>query len=177
MKVYTKTGDKQTTGVIGDRISKSSLRIDCYGTTDEALAHIGLAFYYLKDEVIIEQVTHIMKLFFLIGQDLANPKQTIPYAITNEDALKIEEYIDYIEEENEPLTSFIYPAGHPASCEANIARTIIRRAERKIVTLSLKEDINKNILPLVNRLSDYFYVLSRYLNKENNYQEMKMEFK
>ncbi|MDF9866810.1 cob(I)alamin adenosyltransferase [Bacilli bacterium PM5-3] len=176
MKVYTKTGDKQTTGVIGGRISKSSLRIDCYGTTDEALSHIGLVYYYLKNDAIKKQVEDVMKLFFLIGQDLANPNQTIPFAIKEEDITKMEEYIDFVEEMNDPLNTFILPAGHPASCSANIARTIIRRAERKIVTLSLEEDINQNILPLINRLSDYLFVLSRYLNKENNYQEMPMEF-
>jgi len=174
MKVYTKTGDKQTTGVIGGRISKSSLRIDCYGTTDEALAHIGLAYYYLKDETIKKQVEDVMRLFFYIGQDLANPEQKIPFAVKEEDIARIEGYIDYVEELNDPLDSFILPAGHPASCEANISRTIIRRAERKIVTLSLEEDINLFILSLINRLSDYLFVLSRYLNKENHYQEMKM---
>ena len=176
MKVYTKTGDKQTTGVIGGRISKSSLRIDCYGTTDEALAHVGLAYYYLKDETIKQQVEAIMRLFFLIGQDLANPEQKIPFAIKEEDALKIEGYIDYIDAMNTPLTSFILPDGHPASCEANIARAIVRRSERMIVRLSLEEDINPFILPLINRLSDYFFVLARYLNKENNYPEKEMKF-
>ena len=176
MKVYTKTGDKKTTGVIGGRISKSSLRIDCYGTTDEALAHIGLAYYYIEDQKIQAQVKEIMKFFFYMGQDLANPEQKKPFTIKEEDATLIEEYIDYLDSLNDPLDSFILPAGHPASCEANIARTIIRQAERKIVSLSLEEDINQAILPLINRLSDYFFVLSRYLNKKYKYQEMKMEF-
>lgn len=175
-KVYTKTGDKQTTGLITGRTSKASLRIDSYGTTDEALSHIGLAYYYITDEVVKEQVEEIMRLFFLVGQDLANPEQFIPYAITAKDSVKIEGYIDYIDAGNEPLKTFIYPSGHPSSCQANMARTIIRRAERKIVELSIEEEINPHILPLVNRLSDYFFVLSRYLNKEYDYPEKEMVF-
>lgn len=176
MKVYTKTGDKQTTGLITGRTSKASMRIDSYGTTDEALSHIGLAYYYIEDTIVKNQLEEVMRLFFLIGQDLANPEQFIPYAITQEDALKIESFIDFVDEKNEPLTSFIYPSGHPSSCHANIARTIIRRAERKIVELSLEESINPYILPLVNRLSDYFFVLSRYLNKVYDYPEKEMVF-
>ena len=176
MKVYTKTGDKQQTGVIGGRVAKSSLRIDTYGTTDEALAHIGLVYYYIKDDIIKDQLKQIMRLFFYIGQDLANPHQAIEYVIKEEDCIVVEQFIDYVDALNDPLDKFVLPAGHPSSCHSNIARTIIRSAERKIVTLSLDESINNCILPLINRLSDYFFVLSRYLNKENNYQELEMIF-
>ena len=176
MKVYTKAGDNKMTDVIGDRVDKSSLRIASYGITDEALAHIGLVYYYLNDEIIKQQIEYIMRLFFLVGQDLANSQQKITYAITEADTKKIEDYIDYLDTQNEPLTSFILPAGHVSSCEANITRTIIRRAERAIVALSYSEKINLAILPLINRLSDYFFVLTRYLNKKNNYVEQKMEF-
>lgn len=177
MKVYTKTGDKETTALIGgSRVSKASTRIDCYGTTDEALAQIGLVFYYLEEEVLINQVKDVMRLFFYIGQDLANPDQSIPYATTSDDVLRIEGYIDFIDERNDKLTTFILPAGYPASCHANIARTIVRRAERLVVNLNKSEEINPVLLPLMNRLSDYLYVLSRYLNKINNYQELMMNF-
>lgn len=177
MKVYTKAGDKETTGLIGgSRISKASARIDCYGTTDEALSHIGLVYYYLEDEIIMKQVKDVMGLFFYIGQDLANPDKTIPFAIKKEDVSRIEEYIDYIDAMNDEITKFILPAGHPASCHANIARTIVRRAERLVVNLNKTEAINPELLPLMNRLSDYLYVLSRYLNKINNYKEIGMDF-
>ncbi len=176
MKVYTKTGDKKTTGVIGGRVSKSSKRIECYGTTDEALSYIGNVYYYLEDNVIKDQVKKTMELIFFLASDIANVKEDPQYFIKESDAQLIETYIDYVEALNDPQDSFILPAGHPSACLANTTRTILRRAERRIVTFSLEEEINPHILPLINRLSDYYYVLFRYLNKVNKFEEIKMDF-
>lgn len=177
MKVYTKTGDKRTTGLIGARTSKASKRIESYGVCDEALAYMGSVYYYLNDETIKTQVKKSMELIFFLSSDIANVKEEKKYFIDQEDAKLIETYIDYIEELNDPQDSFVLTAAVPSASAANIARTILRRAERRIVDLSLEEEINEAILPLINRLSDYYYVLFRYLNKINNYPEMKMEFK
>ncbi|MEG0284178.1 MAG: cob(I)yrinic acid a,c-diamide adenosyltransferase [Erysipelotrichales bacterium] len=178
LKVYTGTGDKKTTGLIIGRIEKSSLRIDCYGTTDEALSYVGQVYNYVENEQIQKQLEDIMSLFFLIGQDLANPKPTerIPWVISEEDISRIEGYIDFIDGQNTPLSSFILPVGVPGANFSNTARTIVRRAERKIVLLSEHDEINLNILPLINRLSDYFFVLSRFLNKEAGCAEREMIF-
>ncbi|WP_423362972.1 cob(I)yrinic acid a,c-diamide adenosyltransferase [Mycoplasma sp. P36-A1] len=180
MSVYTKTGDKKTTGVIGGRISKGSERLESYGTTDEASAHIGKLYGLIKEEELIKQLEDIMTLFFYIGSDLANPTETIPFSITEEDATRIESYIDGLEKQLEPLKTFTYPTGSQRSCEAGVIRTITRRSERRIVTLveNLNEDekFNSNILPLINRMSDYFYVLSRYLNKLDNVVDHPMIF-
>lgn len=176
MKVYTKTGDKKTTGVIGGRVSKSSNRIECYGTTDEALSYMGHVYYYIEDGIVKEQVKKTMELIFFLASDIANITDDKPYYIVEKDASLIEEYIDYLEDLNNPQDSFILPAGCPAAALANTTRTILRRAERRIVAFSLEEEINPHILPLINRLSDYYYVLFRYLNKVNNYDEMKMDF-
>lgn len=176
MKIYTKTGDNKTTGVIGGRVSKSSKRIESYGTCDEALAYIGNTYYYLEDEIIKNQVKKTMELIFFLSSDIANVNKDREYFINEQDTALVESYIDYLEMLNDPQDSFILPAAHPSASAANIARTVLRRAERRIVDFSLEEEINSNILPLINRLSDYYYVLFRYLNKINNYQEMKMDF-
>lgn len=166
MRPYTRTGDKQTTALIGHkRKNKSSLRVDCYGTCDEALAFIGLSYNYIDNDEIKAELEKIMQLIFKMNRDLANPDQVIPYEITAEHAQLIETYIDRMDDQLEPLTDFLLPINSLAASYVNVVRTIIRRAERKIVGLSEVEEINNNVLPFINRLSDYFFVLERYLNK------------
>lgn len=166
MRPYTRTGDQQTTALIGTkRRSKASLRVECYGTCDEALAFIGVAYNYIDNESIKTELEEIMRLMYEMNKDLANPDQVIPYAITKEHAQLIESYIDRMDDQLEPLKSFLLPINTIPASYVNVVRTIIRKAERKIVGLSELEEINENILPFINRLSDYFFVLERYLNK------------
>ncbi|MDR3214776.1 MAG: cob(I)yrinic acid a,c-diamide adenosyltransferase [Bacilli bacterium] len=175
MKVYTKTGDNKQTSVIGQRIDKDSLRINCYGTTDEALSYIGLIASNNEDELVAKQLDYVIKLFFNIGQDLATIDST-KQVIRENDVQIIENYIDELSSNLEPLTNFIGPQGHDLACYANIVRTIIRRSERLIIALSKEEVINNILLPLINRLSDYFFTLFRYYNKSYQYQEQVIIF-
>ncbi|MDR1782403.1 MAG: cob(I)yrinic acid a,c-diamide adenosyltransferase [Bacilli bacterium] len=175
MKVYTKTGDNKQTSIIGQRIDKDSLRIECYGTTDEALSYIGLIATKNDELLIKEQLEYIIKLFFNIGNDLASINKD-NYKINNEDVIKIESFIDLLSKDIPELTSFIGPQGCDLSCYCNITRTIIRRSERLIVALSKQEDINEIILKLINRLSDYFFTLMRYFNNKYNFKEHMITF-
>lgn len=180
MSVYTKTGDKKTTGVIGGRIFKGSERLESYGTTDEALTNIGSLYGLITEEEIKTQLENIMSLFFYMGSDLANPTETIPFSIKAEDATTIEGYIDGMDSQLEQLQHFTFPTGSARSTKANEIRTIVRRAERRVVMLAENlpegEKFNDNVLPLINRMSDYFYVLSRYLNKLDGVEDHIMEF-
>jgi len=182
MSVYTRTGDKLTTGLITGRANKGSIRIDSYGTSDEALSYIGSLYSEMDDEKIKSQLETIMTLFFNMGADLANPYPTdaIPFFIIKSNTETIEKYIDEMEKQIPPLTSFIYPIGSPLACKANEIRALVRRCERKIVlldsTIDNDEKFNKNILPLINRLSDYFFILYRYLNHVAKVEEKVVVF-
>lgn len=177
MHTYTKTGDKKTTALIGNvRREKSDQRVVCYGACDEALASLGLAYNYIESEEIKQELKEIMMTFFYLNQDLANPEQAIPFAITNDHVEKIEKAIDRMEAIIEPLRKFIYPIACLSASYMNVTRTITRRAERQIVLLSTMEEINPFILPLINRLSDYFFVLGRYLNHLENFEDIEVIF-
>jgi cob(I)alamin adenosyltransferase len=179
MPVYTKTGDKLTTSVIGARTNKASYRIDSYGTSDEALAYIGSLYSQLDDKYshIKVELEFVMKLMFNMGADLANPfpKENMPFMIKEQDSITIENYIDEMEKQLPDLKSFVYPIGCESACKANEIRALIRRTERKIAllkeNLNNDEEFNNDILALINRLSDYFFVLYRYFNMKENVAE------
>lgn len=173
MKIYTKTGDNKETSIIGQRINKGSLRIESYGITDEALAYIGLIAAQNKDQMLKEQLDDIIILFFKIGNDLASIEPA-NYLISAADSSRIEDYIDVLSASLPELTSFIGPQGTDLACYCNIARAIIRRSERAIIRLSAEEAINEEILKLINRLSDYFFILMRYNNARSGYTELKI---
>lgn len=163
MKVYTRKGDKGFSSLIGDTRRKDDLRFNAYGTTDEALSYVGLLYEKIDDILIKEQLEFIMNLLFMIGSDLANVKN-IEYYVKEKYCVIIEGYIDLLDLSLRPLETFILPIGCLAFNYTNLARTCLRRAERIIVTLNNDEAINENIIPLVNRLSDYFFTLGRYIN-------------
>jgi cob(I)alamin adenosyltransferase len=171
MKIYTKTGDGGETGLFGgERVSKSSLRIKAYGTIDELNSFTGIAAIETADAEITELLNTIQNQLFTVGSDLAAPdteknrKKGIP-RVPEEFYLKAEQAIDYFESKLEPLKNFILPGGSRGAAYLHICRTVARRAEREVVELNKTENTGDNIIIYLNRLSDLFFVLSRYENK------------
>ena len=178
MKIYTKTGDKGETGLFGGaRISKSSPRIEAYGTVDELNSHIGLAITEVQDKTVKSLLNKIQNQLFMVGSDLSTPdsaevqKKNV-LRIPAEYYEEIERSIDYFEEKLDELKNFIIPGGAKSAALLHICRTIARRAERKVVALNSLEQINGNIVIFLNRLSDLFFVLSRYENKVSNHPDV-----
>lgn len=177
MKIYTKGGDKGKTSLVGGtRVSKYSLRIESYGTIDELNSHIGLIRDTVEDSYIKEQIVEIQDRLFTIGSNLASePRNKTPLPpIHLKDITYLEEKIDEMDSELEPLRKFVLPGGHLTVTYCHICRTICRRAERLIVGLLSEEGIivDENIIPYINRLSDYLFVLSRLMAKRLNAEEI-----
>ncbi len=171
MKIYTKTGDVGTTSLVGGkRVSKASHRLEAYGTVDELNSHIGLlAAMSIDDEQIVEFLYAIQNRLFNLGAYLAtdntdNPEMQ-PAGITAEEIALIENEIDRLDQLLPPLHSFILPGGCLQAGQTNVVRTVCRRAERRLVALM---EAGVAVHPLasayLNRLSDYFFTLARYLN-------------
>jgi len=175
-KIYTKTGDKGLTGLIGGkRVWKDSLRIESYGTVDELNSSIGLAVSFLKDLMVqwdkseLENLlTKIQNELFDIGSQLANNdekiKSTLPQ-ITSRHVQDLEKIMDKLEGILPPLKQFILPGGHVLSALLHQARSVCRRAERKCVELWRKETIDEKIVIYLNRLSDTLFLLARWANQ------------
>lgn len=175
MKVYTKTGDKGQTSLIGGvRVAKNHSRIEAYGTLDELNSFIGLVRDYTKDVSQNTLLYKVQNTLFVIGSNLASvpeAKMEIPN-LQDQEITELEEAIDQMEEQLEPLKNFILPGGHPAVSHAHVARCVCRRAERLCVAVNDHEEIDHSIIPYLNRLSDYLFVLGRFLAKENEAQEV-----
>ncbi len=170
MKVYTKKGDKGTTQLIGGtRVPKNSLRIEAYGTIDELNSFIGLIRDQAISSVYVEQLLEIQDRLFTLGsllaQDPKKQKMKLP-ELMEEDILNLEQWIDAMEEELEPMKSFVLPGGHTTVSYTHIARCVCRRGERVITELSEIDEVSAVILAYVNRLSDYLFVLSRKLTHD-----------
>ena len=168
MKVYTKTGDKGTTSLIGGtRVPKDDARLNAYGTVDELNSFIGLLVSFLDDKRVCDFLANIQNILFDIGGILAtDTEKTQPYtSITEDDIKQIESEIDFLGEELPALKSFVIPGGTKAAAMSHVCRTVARRTERKIYTMKEKYFVDENVLIYVNRLSDYFFVLARFLNK------------
>jgi cob(I)alamin adenosyltransferase len=170
MKIYTKKGDKGTTGLIGGtRVPKSSLRIEAYGTVDELNSYIG----FLRDQAIEnnykEQLIEIQDRLFTIGSSLASDPEKSNMKIPdlhNEDVLLLERWMDEMDEQLPAMTHFILPGGHSAVSISHIARCVCRRAERIIVDLEQHEFVAELVMQYMNRLSDYLFVLGRKIGKD-----------
>ncbi len=178
-KIYTKTGDKGTTGLAsGDRVAKHNIRIASYGTVDETNAALGLAIIALepseeKYDDLKAMILRIQNDLFDLGADLATPEipgapepKYPPLRITAEQVTRLENEIDELNEELEPLRSFVLPGGTALAAYLHLARTVSRRAERLMVELSETENeiVSIEALQYINRLSDLLFVMSRYVN-------------
>ncbi len=177
MKVYTGTGDGGRTSLFsGERIAKNNIRIEAYGPVDELNSLVGGISSTFPDvdakEKIQSQLVQIQSDLFILGAWLATTPEstTISHLTpwTEEYSKRLESQIDDLQEELDELRSFILPGGHPAAAWAHVARTVCRRAERRIVTLGgeevFEEETFTNVEKYINRLSDYFFVLARYCN-------------
>ncbi len=171
-KIYTKTGDDGTTALgTGERRPKNDLRIDAYGTVDVTNAVVGLVRLHVNaDTKTVDDVLgRIQNDLFDLGADLATPEtdQDLgyePLRISEAQVSAIETAIDGLNADLSPLRSFVLPGGSKASAYLHLARTVSRRAERLMVELAAVEKINPAAVRYMNRLSDYFFVASRYLN-------------
>ncbi len=167
VKLYTKTGDKGQTSIIGGRVEKDDIRVEAYGTIDEANSFIGQAMTLLKDQQfadIYQELVKIQHELFDCGGDLAVVKEKYPYKTTIQMVEYLEERIDHYVKEAPELEKFILPGGSAASAVLHIARTVVRRAERCTVTLQKEVEINQNVLIYLNRLSDYLFAIARVIN-------------
>lgn len=170
MKIYTKTGDSGKTSLIGGtRVAKSNERLEAYGTLDELIAWTGLLRDYIVDsklrKSLLEVQDRLMTASSLLASDSPNAYEGLPklYPI---DIKFLEKEIDRMEEGLHPLRSFILPGGHLAVSHCHVARTICRRAERIVIKLSESFDVDALIIRYLNRLSDYFFMLSRRLSAD-----------
>lgn len=174
MKIYTRAGDNGDTGLYGgQRVSKDDLRVDAYGAVDEANAALGVAAAHLTDNELREIVAHLQSDLFVVGADLATPRsrdepngRSIVPRVEEKHTIALEEIIDKCEAELAPLKNFILPGGDPGSAYLHLARTIIRRAERRTVTLVRSDaaDTNPAVIVYLNRLADLVFVLARLAN-------------
>lgn len=185
-KIYTKTGDKGETSLFtGQRVSKNDPYIEALGTVDECNCAIGLAISHLpKDKEfyrIKEQLEIIQHALFDLGAGLATPKTK---AVTekiektrfdSEEIELLEKSIDQMEKELAPLKTFILPGGHSSGAALHLARSICRRAERLVIPIHKNGDVSDQILIYLNRLSDYLFVLSRFVNQLAKNQETKWQ--
>ncbi len=183
MKIYTKTGDKGNTALYGGtKVPKNHLRIEAYGTVDELNAFIGLLISFVTDKEVENQLNIIQNSLFSLGAELATPndkltlengKPRLQSSINNNNVTQLEHWIDAMEAQLEPLQNFILPAGNQAVASAHICRTVCRRAERIVVALNEFETTREICIQYLNRLSDYFFVLARYIAKSENINEIK----
>jgi len=167
MKIYTKTGDKgQTSLLSGNRVSKHHIRLETYGTVDELNSNIGLLRSYDIDEQSKSFLFDIQNHLFAICSHLALDENllqiTLPQ-ITEAHIKEIEIQIDEMEKHLTPLKNFVLPGGHQAVAVCHVCRTICRRAERRCVQLSNESPIDEILIIFINRLSDYLFVLARFL--------------
>ena len=179
MKIYTKTGDDGTTALFGaGRVPKDHLRIEAYGTIDELNSVLGAALALHPQFEAVEQVlsllNRIQNELFVLGGDLAAPEETrypIP-RITPQHIHQLEVEIDALDTEIPVLKSFILPGGHPFAAQLHICRTLARRAERICVALHRVEPLSSPVIEYLNRLSDFFFTVARWVNQKSNTPEI-----
>jgi cob(I)alamin adenosyltransferase len=180
-RIYTRTGDAGDTGLVGGgRVPKDDPRVEAYGTVDEANSALGLLAAHLDGDAA-DAVRAMQRALFAIGAELATPRPLAPGAapgaapglapgaapgpaVGPDDVAALEALIDAWDAELPPLRQFVLPGGSPAAAACHLARAVVRRAERRVVTLARTAPVNPEILRYLNRLSDALFVLARWLN-------------
>ena len=177
-RIYTRTGDDGTTSLFGgERVGKGNPRIDAYGTVDETNSIVGLARAHLQGEPGEEELDPVLsdlqEELFVLGADLATPMDAKPVVerIEEQHVTALEERIDHFDADLPSLKRFILPGGTPVGASLHSARTVCRRAERHIVQASTSTPINEQAIVYLNRLSDLFFVLARWANREAGVRE------
>ena len=170
MKIYTKKGDLGETSLFGGkRVPKNHLRIKAYGSIDELNSFLGIVLAKLQDTRAEEFINKIQKDLFIIGSHLAGSLITIDPL--TERTKEMEKVIDNLDGELPPLKNFILPEGTEKSTYLYFARAVARRAERELIELSLQEEVDSKVRIYLNRLSDFLFVLARYLNFKSGVTE------
>ncbi|MHA2143255.1 MAG: cob(I)yrinic acid a,c-diamide adenosyltransferase [Candidatus Thorarchaeota archaeon] len=175
--IYTRKGDKGETGLLsGERIGKDNPRVEAYGTVDELITVLGIAKSHLdfSSDPVAKYIHYIQQLLFYVAAELAtNPERVDPSdsimglrRASAEDVRQLENIADELTEKLPPLTNFVIPGGIPAAAFLHQARTVCRRAERRIITFSKEQNINPELIRYLNRLSDLLFVMARYVNQE-----------
>lgn len=164
--IYTKTGDKGTTALVGGtRVAKAHVRLDAYGTIDELNSFVGFLACTIDEAEEREMLSYIQHRLFTVGSYLATETEAIPpkaaSIISDDDIKKIEQRMDEIDSKLPKINKFILPGGSESAGRANLCRTVCRRAERCIYRVKESFPVDDNILMFVNRLSDYFFLLGR----------------
>lgn len=170
MKIYTKTGDKGETSLIGGtRLPKHHIRIEAYGTVDELNSFVGLVRDSINEKELFDLLIEIQDRLFTIGSLLAadpeKNKMQLP-KLNESDVLLLEKAIDKMNETLPEMKSFVLPGGHPTVSNCHITRCVCRRAERAVLKLAENEKVEELIYKYLNRLSDYLFVLSRKLSQD-----------
>lgn len=177
-KIYTKTGDKGTTSLIGGvRVPKSHIRIESYGTVDELNSYLGMVNDMTQDVLINDWIREIQDRLFTVGSVLAtNPDKEVKMKLPDvheSDVIWLEQKIDEMNEELPEMRSFILPGGHVASSTCHVARCVCRRAERICVGMQESGDVVPElIIQYLNRLSDFLFVLARFIAHKNGAEDL-----
>lgn len=176
MSIYTKFGDKGKTSLYGGKtVSKSDIRVEAYGSCDELNSFLGVVISTLKENTIKKKIINIQNDLFEIGASLASLSKNKDSSLSSHLKKRIKDFENEIDSytKNLPeLENFILPGGGDTGSKLHFARTLARRAERRIVTLSEKQKINPDILVFINRLSDLLFTYARYVNKTEKQKEV-----
>lgn len=169
-KIYTRTGDDGSTGLgDGSRVRKDSIRVEAFGTVDELNSHIGLLLSFTLPEDISDLLTGIQHDLFDLGGEICIPGRE---ALTADYIEHLEEQLDKYNAVLKALDEFILPGGCQIAAACHVARTVCRRAERRLITLSHQETVSLLAISYLNRLSDLLFVLARYLNHSQNFPDV-----
>ncbi len=175
--VYTRTGDKGMTSLVGGtRVPKNDIRLEAYGTVDELNSEIGLLVSLITDERDVAFLHGVQNRLFVVGSNLATDQSITELrqasVMTTEDVEEMEREIDRIDSALPKHNAFVLPGGCQASAVCNVCRTVCRRSERRILTLAQEAQVQEELMKYINRLSDYLFVLSRKINIDSKKDEI-----
>jgi cob(I)alamin adenosyltransferase len=181
MKIYTRSGDDGTTGVLGPgRLLKCAPRVEAYGQVDELNAALGVARALDAQGWLLAELASIQRLLFHLGAELAaTSREALEQLtrLTDEDVTTLEQIIDRLDEALPPLTRFVLPGGGPLAAQLHVARTACRRAERAVVALAQVETVEPRLIRYLNRLADLLFVMARWCNLRAGVTETTWEAK
>jgi len=177
VKIYTKTGDRGDTRLFdGTQVRKHNERVEAYGDVDELNSFIGAAAAFIDDAELVAMLAEIQKDLFSVGAQLADPgykeRGKAKFKLSKERITALENAIDSFETELPPLRQFILAGGGHAGALLHVARTVCRRAERRVVSLSENVEVNPSVIEYLNRLSDFLFVIARVVNHREGKQEI-----
>ncbi len=176
-RVYTRSGDAGETSLVdGSRVSKADPRVAAYGDVDELNSWLGIARIGLTDQQLDRALSKIQNELFIVGADLASPLAIQVPRVEEVHVSEMEQLIDLLLEELEPLREFILPGGGELGATLHLARTVARRAERSVVELAAQSQINDHALKYLNRLSDLLFVMARVANHRASVKEQSASF-